>query len=87
MSKKDLTQASLIHEEAFSRQCNSHQWLECSLNSYPRSLAYVAIINEKIVGYIIWVQKSGFRPEVVLELEQIAVLPKLQGKGIGPGDS
>ncbi|CCN70093.1 3-oxoacyl-(Acyl carrier protein) synthase (fragment) [Vibrio nigripulchritudo SFn118] len=38
-----------------------------------------------MVGYIIWVQKSGFRPEAVLELEleQLAVSPKSQGQGIG----
>jgi ribosomal protein S18 acetylase RimI-like enzyme len=28
-------------------------------------------------------QKSGFRPEVVLELEQVAVLPKHHGQGVG----
>ena len=32
-----------------------------------------------VVGY----QKSGFRPEVVLELEQIAVTPTCQGNGVG----
>jgi hypothetical protein len=32
------------------------------------------------VGYIIWVQKSGFRPEAVLELEQLAVLPGARGQ-------
>ena len=44
---------------------------------------YVAERDSKIIGYIHWTQKSGFRPEVVLELEQMAVLPKIQGKGIG----
>lgn len=33
-------------------------------------------------GYI-WNQKSGFRSEAVVELEQIAVLPSHHGKGIG----
>ena len=46
-------------------------------------LCYVAIKNETIAGYIVWSQKSGFRPEDVVELEQIAVLHSLQGKGIG----
>ena len=35
------------------------------------------------MGYIIWVQKSGFRPEAVLELEQLAVLPGARGQGWG----
>lgn len=44
---------------------------------------YVAEHSTGIVGYIHWTQKSGFRPEAVLELEQIAVLPEMQGRGIG----
>jgi len=44
---------------------------------------FVALDGSDIVGYIHWTQKSGFRPEVVLELEQIAVLPGVQGRGIG----
>jgi len=44
---------------------------------------YVAADGSAIVGYIHWTQKSGFRPETVLELEQIAVSPEQQGRGIG----
>ena len=44
---------------------------------------YVAEEGSAIVGYIHWTQKSGFRPETVLELEQIAVTPEQQGRGIG----
>jgi len=45
---------------------------------------YVARNTEKeLVGYIQWLQKSGFRQEVVLELEQIAVHPKYQEQGFG----
>lgn len=36
-----------------------------------------------IIGYIIWTQKSGFRPEAVLEIEQLAVSPDHQAKGTG----
>lgn len=39
--------------------------------------------NNQIVGYIQWLQKSGFRQESVIELEQIAVSPSFQGKKIG----
>lgn len=46
-------------------------------------MAYVATSNDQCVGYCWWTQKSGFRPEVVLELEQIAVAPEFQGEGIG----
>lgn len=39
--------------------------------------------KDQIVGYIQWIQKSGFRNESVIELEQIAVLQNKRGKGIG----
>lgn len=85
MDKEDLKGASLVHKEAFVRQHLSYEWLECAVNAFPRMLCYVAVINNAIVGYIMWSLKSGFRPEVVLELEQIAVLPKYHGQGIGRG--
>ncbi|WP_413113516.1 GNAT family N-acetyltransferase [Thaumasiovibrio sp. DFM-14] len=83
MTEKDLLGAALVHKSAFVRQNYSNEWLACNLNAFPRYLIYVAEIDNEIVGYIIWVQKSGFRPEAVLELEQLAVMPNFQGKGIG----
>jgi ribosomal protein S18 acetylase RimI-like enzyme len=35
-----------------------------------------------VIGYVLWTQKSGFRTEAVLELEQIAVSPEHQGRGV-----
>jgi len=46
-------------------------------------LSFVAEEHNEIVGYITWTQKSGFRPEAVIELEQLAQLPNRQGQGIG----
>ena len=83
LQKNDVNTAATIHAEAFSRQKNSAQWLACALYAYPRSLCYVIEVNNKIVGYIIWAQKSGFRHDTVLELEQIAVLKNWQNKGLG----
>jgi len=83
MEKDDLLHASHIHKATFVRQKNSYEWLECNLNAAPRFLNFVAEHNDEIVGYIIWVQKSGFRPEAVVELEQLAVSPTVQGQGIG----
>ncbi len=83
MKKEDLLDTSNVHKAAFVRQKNSFEWLECNLNAAPRFLNFVAESNGEVVGYIIWVQKSGFRPEAVLELEQLAVSPNFQGKGIG----
>ena len=83
MEIKDLPKASLVHKEAFIRQQHSSEWLECNINAYPRMLSFVAEVDDVIVGYIIWNQKSGFRPEAVVELEQIAVLPSHHGQGVG----
>lgn len=83
MERKDLFEAALIHKAAFVRQMMSLEWLECNLNAYPRAFCFVAELEGVLLGYIIWSQKSGFRPEVVLELEQLAVLPDHHGQGIG----
>ena len=39
--------------------------------------------DRKIAGFIEWMQKSGWRQEAVLELEQLAVDPRHQGRGLG----
>ncbi len=83
MNATDLNSAAQVHRLAFTRQKNSFEWLQCNLNAAPRFLNFVAMVNDEIVGYIIWVQKSGFRPEAVLELEQLAVEPSFQLQGIG----
>ncbi len=83
MNYDDLVGAAEVHQLAFPRQNHSLEWLQSNLNATPRFLNFVAVDKEQIIGYITWVQKSGFRPETVLELEQIAVKPDYQGKGIG----
>lgn len=83
IKQEDLPAVSLIHQKVFLRQMLSDKWIECNFNAFPRFLIYVAQIEESIIAYIIWNQKSGFRPEVVLELEQIAVLNEYQGQGVG----
>ncbi|NOH97007.1 GNAT family N-acetyltransferase [Vibrio sp. 99-70-13A1] len=83
MTESDLIETASVHQAAFSRQRMSYEWLLCNLNAFPRFLSYVIEIESNIVGYIVWSQKSGFRTEAVLELEQLAVLPNQQGKGYG----
>jgi ribosomal protein S18 acetylase RimI-like enzyme len=46
-------------------------------------LYWVAEDRKEIRGYILWVEKGGFRKEAVLELEQIAVDAAFRRKGIG----
>lgn len=82
MQQDDLVAAAKIHKNAFARQRNSFHWLACNLVAYPRIISYVIICEDQCIGYCIWTQKSGFRPEVVIELEQIAVTPAFRGRGI-----
>ena len=83
MKHEDLENTSIIHQQVFTRQRASLQWLSCNFNAFPRFLIYVAEFEGELLGYIIWAQKSGFRPEAIVDLEQIAVMPKAQGKGLG----
>ena len=83
MEENDLDKAALVHAEAFPRQRQSKKWLFWSIRAVPRTLCYVVEQDNQIHGYIIWAQKSGFRPEAVVELEQIAVHPHQQNTGIG----
>ena len=58
------------------------EWINAKFNGYPANRYYVAD-DDCIKGYILWVELGGFRKDAVIELEQIAVKPKEQGKGIG----
>lgn len=83
MLEQDLLNVAKIHKEAFSRQLHSEQWITCNFKAYPRIRLFVAEEDGILLGYVQWIEKSGFRKEVVLELEQIAVLPSKQKQGIG----
>ncbi len=80
----DINGAAQVHEAVFPRQLLSKEWIESNVRAYPRVYYFIAENDEnRIVGFIHWIQKSGFRQQVVLELEQIGVLPECQGGGLG----
>ncbi|MEZ5315468.1 MAG: GNAT family N-acetyltransferase [Chlamydiales bacterium] len=83
MELSDVAAVAAVHAQSFSRQLNSEEWILCNFRAYPRIRIFVAYADNEIVGYIQWTEKSGFRKEVVLELEQIAVLPESRNQGIG----
>lgn len=83
MQPADLPAAAAVHRLAFVRQNHSLEWLGATLAAYPRFLCYLAEDQGAVVGYILWAQKSGFRDQAVLELDQVAVLPARHGQGIG----
>jgi ribosomal protein S18 acetylase RimI-like enzyme len=83
IEENDLDKVALVHAAAFPRQGHSKEWLLCTTRAFPRMLCYMVEQGSQVLGYIIWAQKSGFRPEAVIELEQIAIYPDQQNKGIG----
>lgn len=82
-NENDLEDLASVHHSAFSRQERSKEWLSCTVKAFPRNICFLIINDGQICGYIIWAQKSGFRPKAVLELEQIAIHPNAQNKGFG----
>lgn len=84
LQQQDIENTARVHKAAFVRQELSNEWIRSNSKAFPRVLYYVAENQDnEILGYIHWSQKSGFRREVVLELEQLAVIPQYHGKGIG----
>ena len=78
----DLESIATVHRESFARQSCSLEWVTATANGYPRIRYFVAERGNHIVGYVVWAEKSGFRAEAVVELEQIAVLPRFRDQGI-----
>jgi ribosomal protein S18 acetylase RimI-like enzyme len=84
MHEDDIDAVAKVHSQQFLRQKDSVKWINCNFAAFPRIMMFVARDEkDNVIGYIQWIQKSGFRQESVLELEQIAVLKNQQGKGVG----
>ena len=65
------------------RQGHSRDWIAANARAYPRMRLYVGEDDGGIRGYVLWSEKSGFRPDAVLELDQIAVAQPYRKRGIG----
>ncbi len=83
MKSTDISSVAGIHANVFPRQVGSEEWIACNFAAYPRIQYFVAEKDGQVIGFIEWLQKSGFRKEVVVELEQLGVVPLEQGRGIG----
>lgn len=84
--QNQINDIAKIASQCFSGVKNlsyAKKWTGCNFKAYPRMQYFVAQEKNRILGYILWVEKGGFRKESVIELEQIAVDPEHQGKGIG----
>ena len=61
----------------------AREWVSCNFRAFPRMKYFAAKENDSIIGYILWMEKGGFRESSVLELEQIAVKGDHRGNGVG----
>ena len=85
LNKKELPEIARIANQCFKGYGNlagAKKWLSCNLAAYPRTQYFVAKEKDEILGYILWLEKGGFRQEAVWELEQIAVGEKARGRGV-----
>ena len=83
MSPDDVHATAKVHQISFPRQTLSQDSISANFNGFPKIIPFVTELNDQTIGYIFWTQKSGFRSEVILELEQMAVHPDHRGQGIG----
>ncbi len=84
MHRDDINAVASIHSQQFPRQHSSVKWVSCNFSAFPRVMLFVARSErDQVIGYIQWIQKSGFRKDSVIELEQIAVHQSYQSAGIG----
>lgn len=83
MTEEDIEAVANVQSKVFVRQSNCLDWITCNFRAFPRIQYYLIEKEGRIVGFIEWLQKSGFRKEVVLELEQMAVDPDFQKQGLG----
>ena len=86
MKETDIDGMTKVYLDSFKGMRDPEsveKWIRCNFNAYPRMQYFVAEIDGRVVGYILWVEKGGFRKEAVLELEQIGVLRDYRGQGIG----
>jgi ribosomal protein S18 acetylase RimI-like enzyme len=84
--KEDIKEVAQIAHQCFRGYASAKdafKWISCNFNAYPRAQYFIAKEKGKIIGYILWLEKGGFRKEAVWELEQIAVLQDYRGRGVG----
>ena len=85
LDKKELPEIAKIANQCFRGYGNfngAKKWLSCNFSAHPRMRYFTAKEKDEILGYILWIEKGGFRQEAVFELEQIAVKETARGRGV-----
>ncbi len=83
--ENDLDYIANINSSVFLGDRNdvvsARKWAECQMRSFPLYHYFMGVSNVNIIGYIGWQLHGGFlRPEPVIELEQIGIIPAYQGQ-------
>jgi ribosomal protein S18 acetylase RimI-like enzyme len=84
--KADIPEIVRIASSSFSGLADprsARQWVRANWRASPRIIYWVAESGGSVIGYVLWVEKGGFRPEAVFELEQIAVDISARRRGAG----
>lgn len=85
IDEKDIDKIAEIYLECFhgmDRFDVVREWIRLKYIGYPINRYYI-IEDDKIRGYILWIELGGFRSNAVIELEQVAIANNYQGKGLG----
>ena len=86
LKKQEIREIAKIASENFSglkELTKAKKWINCNFNAFPRAQYFVVKSRKKILGYVLWIEKGGFRREAVFELEQIAVKKEFWSQGAG----
>lgn len=80
----DLEHVTRINQQSFNGMRNrprtAHWWFSDAFCSH-RAQGYIAETDHP-VGYVLYLERGGFRMPAVFELEQLAVAPEARGNGI-----
>ncbi len=79
----DIDSIASVYKACFPGELDHELWIRSSFNAYPRGVYYVATVDGRVCGYILWCVKNGFRRETIIELEQVGVHPDFAGQGLG----
>src|SRR3989344_9559104 len=87
--RTDINAIATINAEVFlghrGDSKTAKRWALCFFRTWPAYQIYVIEVHGIIAGYIGWQCHGGFlRPEPVVELEQLGISPKFQGRRFGP---
>lgn len=89
VKEKDIPAMAEINANVFAgdrdNQKSAEEWIRCLFKAFPLYQYFVIEVRGVLAGYIGWQFHGGFlRSSPVIELEQVGISRKYQGKKLGP---